>query len=774
MSIDITNSAICDFQSSDRLELLNDIDRFRQHGLDNLPQIVVCGDTSSGKSSVLEALSGIPFPTDSALCTRYATAISLRYAAHTDVTGYATITPKSTGSHNSRCLNFKQQITSLDSIPDLMRDAEEAMGIVGSRGISRDILHLNLYGSRLPNLTLVDIPGIIHFSPNKDDIASVKDLVKSHFEQRNSIILTVVSAENPIKNQEVLSLSRECDPTGTRSIGVITKADLLNRPDKIGLRTEIIELAENRYTGFSFKRPWHVVRCLNSEERAEGKDRKDLEKALLDTSPWNQLPLSQRGIRSLQLKLSDYLQEHISQVLPGLAQTLEQKKATTTSSLERLGPTRVTARDQMHYLSQLSSRYNELVKAALQGDYSDSFFRETASTNRLRSTTMALTDNFVNNMQNFGHTFEIEDGTQPSQGVSGPVPPRFSRAAVLRLVEQLMVSNRGPELPGLYNPGLVTELFKELSTRWSSLVEAYTAQILEATALFLRRLIHNISPADGRTADLILRHIFEDAIEELQGRLRSKLKELFEPYQGFFLFAPSRRLEASLRLTKEQLDDTGSPSLESKATELLRFSMAYYRLALENFVDNVVVLGVEACLLSKLEGMFEPQMVIRMSEEMLQLLGGESPEMLAERDNLQAQLQTLDKSLGACYGHIGRFGLRSESLGFAAARATSPAATEQGPVRPIATEREDSARDEAPNATPVKLETTTDQTKDRSQRDGSRRKRDKKPTTAQEPVSSFSSYGFGFGPPTGSVFGSSLKPKEETQLFSTPLVSSSA
>lgn len=79
------NTLLNSLESKGQVELLNDIDRLRSQGLSHfdvsLPQIIVCGDQSSGKSSVLEALSRVQFPTKDELCTRFATEVVLRKAA---------------------------------------------------------------------------------------------------------------------------------------------------------------------------------------------------------------------------------------------------------------------------------------------------------------------------------------------------------------------------------------------------------------------------------------------------------------------------------------------------------------------------------------------------------------------------------------------------------------------------------------------------------------------------------------------------------------------
>lgn len=75
------HQALNSFCSEDRLQLMDAIDMLRSQGINrfvSLPQIIVCGDQSAGKSSVLEAISGVTFPIDSNLCTRFPTELVLR------------------------------------------------------------------------------------------------------------------------------------------------------------------------------------------------------------------------------------------------------------------------------------------------------------------------------------------------------------------------------------------------------------------------------------------------------------------------------------------------------------------------------------------------------------------------------------------------------------------------------------------------------------------------------------------------------------------------
>lgn len=673
MAIDISNSDIALFQSQDRLELLNDIDKFRQHGLANLPQIVVCGDTSSGKSSVLEALSGIPFPTDSTLCTRFATEIALRYSSDETVTGEASISPGPHASerHKEDVKGFKQTVTSLDTVPQILRDAQQAMGVGDDRGISQDVLHLKLRGRPLPNLTLVDLPGLIQAARDSSDIKSTKELTKHYFEQKESLIMVIVSAENHYVNQGILTLAREFDPQGERSFGVITKPDILQRPDRIRSTPDILELAKNQRQGFTFNRPWQIMRCLTDDERQRGANRDQIEMDLFSRDPWDTFDRKRLGTKSLRLVLCEYLQEHILRSLPELIKSLEARIASVKSSLQELGPHRATQEERMQYLIRISRRYGQIVRAALNGDYSDTFFHESDTGKRLRAKTMALTDDFEQAMRTRGHLFEVGHFRSPHR--PSDEPEVLSMIDALTKVGKLMEGHRGPELSLLFNPRLIAELFKEQSQKWPDLALGYTAAICSAVQVFLRKIVKSICPSPGDTGELILRDIFQDAIHNSQTKLNLKIQELFAPHTTLFLFSTNKRIQSALKAVQSANEvwakpnmlpsgmvtlsytDFGIPHSEQDTRlKALQISRAYYNISLETFIDNVVVLGVESCLLSKLEEMFSPETVAQMTEDKLRLLGGETPDIIAERTNLMRRLEMLEAALKNCNRHASR------------------------------------------------------------------------------------------------------------------------
>ena len=202
-----TTSRLDSLQASEQLYLLDEIDKLRLQGISEfvfLPQLIVCGDQSSGKSSVLEAISGIPFPRKDNLCTRFATELIL-WKSRTSSTSVSIVPSRDRPEPEYQKLcGFSEKLESLDDLPTLIDRAKLAMGVsdTGS-AFSKDVLRVEVSGPAKPHLTIVDLPRLIH-SENKqqsaDDVKLVSQLVLSYMENPRTIILAVVSAMNDIAN----------------------------------------------------------------------------------------------------------------------------------------------------------------------------------------------------------------------------------------------------------------------------------------------------------------------------------------------------------------------------------------------------------------------------------------------------------------------------------------------------------------------------------------------------------------------------------------------
>ncbi|KAI9764203.1 MAG: hypothetical protein M1840_008593 [Geoglossum simile] len=258
-----TGSRIDSLQASEQLHLLDEIDKLRLQGISEfvfLPQLIVCGDQSSGKSSVLEAISGVSFPRKDNLCTRFATEVILR-KSRTSTTSVSIVPSRDRPELELQKLNsFTEKLNNLDDLPKLIDAAKIAMGMsdIGS-AFSKDVLRIKLSGPKKPHLTIVDLPGLIHSENKKqsaNDVKLVSELVLSYMENPRTIILAVVSAMSDIADQVVLNRAKEVDHEGLRTMGIITKPDTLHQGSDS--ETSFINLAKNE--DVEFRLGWHVLR----------------------------------------------------------------------------------------------------------------------------------------------------------------------------------------------------------------------------------------------------------------------------------------------------------------------------------------------------------------------------------------------------------------------------------------------------------------------------------------------------------------------------------
>lgn len=328
------------------IKLVNKLqDVFATVGVNNpidLPQIVVVGSQSSGKSSVLENIVGRDFlPRGSGIVTRRPLVLQLINRAATATNGVTEEIAGSTdkGANTDEWGEFLhipgQKFYDFNKIRDeISRETEAKVG--RNAGISPAPINLRIYSPNVLTLTLVDLPGLTRVpigDQPRDIERQIKDMILKYIVKSNAIILAVTAANIDLANSDGLKLAREVDPEGQRTIGVLTKVDLMDEGTDvvdilagriIPLRLGYVPVVNRGQRDIDNKKP--INQALESE-----KNFFDNHKAYRNKS-------SYCGTPYLARKLNLILMMHIKQTLPDIKGRISSSLQKYSAELDSLGP----------------------------------------------------------------------------------------------------------------------------------------------------------------------------------------------------------------------------------------------------------------------------------------------------------------------------------------------------------------------------------------------------------------------------------------------------
>ena len=551
-----TDSAL---QSSEHSQLLDVIDHLRALGIDRhvpLPQLVVCGDQSSGKSSVLEAVSGVRFPTKDTLCTRFATELILRRSVSPNVDIKIRPSHDRTDDEKAKMLAFEAPKGDIDQFPSLVEAAKERIGIdTNAKRFSEDVLRVELSGPHQPHLTLVDLPGLFHSGSKQQSSGEaklVKSLVQRYMKNERSIILAVVSAKNDYANQIVTDLARRFDPKGIRTMGVITKPDTLIPGSES--EASFLNLAKNE--DVTFRLGWHLLRNRDFNMRDHSTEERDQEeKDFFSKGVWTSLRADMLGISSLKPRLSNVLREQIISVLPNLIEDVEHGINDCKTRLNSLGDTRGTLEEQRQYLIQISQRFSALIKAAVDGVYGDEYFGDPMTpegeSKRLRAVIQDLLLRFAEDLRRNGRQHVIiNDSDEVANEEVGRV---IRHSNYLDHVRDLMRKTRGRELPGTFNPMIIGDLFFEQSKPWKALIEQYCLVTLDAVNISLEHTLDTV--ADNTTTEGLLKEVVYPTMSMRASLFHAKVAEVLEPHQCGHAITYNHYFTETVQKARKQHDE---------------------------------------------------------------------------------------------------------------------------------------------------------------------------------------------------------------------------
>lgn len=624
----VDDSVLQQLVSADQGELLNIIDKLRGFGISGelalpLPQIIVCGDQSSGKSSVLEAISGRPFPKGDSVCTTFATELALRRSASSGVS--VCIKPAATrsASEHERLANFAPPAT--ENFESTIKKAKEflrSQGRTGDDSYFEDVLHVEVMHPNLPPLTLVDLPGIIHV-PNKrqveKDVDVVHNLAMSYMENENSIILAVISAQNDLENQEILRMVKRVDPEGERTLGVITKPDtLLPGSWRESLFVRCAKNEEHR-----LDLGWHVVKNRSQEvqDSSNLSLRKKEEDDFFFRGIWKQsLKPWQLGINALRTRLSSLLEQRTRPVLPSILSSIKISLSECEDELAKLKEPRTTPAEQRKYLTEISQAFQNIIRQAVNGSYTDtSFFSPPTSVVDpvyLRAAISNLNDGFASIMRQQGHSREFidsdleesedEDLAENLDETPNPKtthfvidqPEKKSIQEYVYEIEELSNRTRGAEQPGLPNHRVIAHLFRNQSERWESIAAQHIDKVWQISQETFERIASHV--ASEETASMLRRHLIAQEMEKKHSQAMQTLKMLLRPYKRDIIITLDESfiaLVGNLRVGTHKARDSpsaGGTDPTSSVTEqqaegiqselhasrfLLDYMLAYYKVS---------------------------------------------------------------------------------------------------------------------------------------------------------------------------------------------------
>ncbi|KAI0637427.1 Dynamin central region-domain-containing protein [Trametes polyzona] len=312
----------------------------------DLPQICVLGSQSSGKSSVLENIVGRDFlPRGTGIVTRRPLVLQLinRKPSGPQPNGKANGAEDLKAGGDSQAnpdewgefLHLPgQKFYDFNKIrEEIVRDTEAKTG--KNAGISPLPINLRIYSPNVLTLTLVDLPGLTKVPVGdqpRDIEKQIKDMLLKYISRPACIILAVTAANTDLANSDGLKLAREVDPEGQRTIGVLTKVDLMDQG------TDVVDILAGRVIPLRLG----YVPVVNRGQRDIESNKPisaalEYERKFFESHPSYANKAQYCGTPFLARKLNVILMAHIRNTLPEIKARISQQLQKYNAELQTLG-----------------------------------------------------------------------------------------------------------------------------------------------------------------------------------------------------------------------------------------------------------------------------------------------------------------------------------------------------------------------------------------------------------------------------------------------------
>ena len=342
-------------------KLINLIDQLRDCGVNEyikLPRICSLGTQSSGKSSVLESIVGLDFlPRGDGVVTRRP--LELRLCHISSGEPWAVFEERK----GKKFTDFVKVRETIEALTD------EVCG--KDKNILDKPIVLNVYSQTCPDLTLVDLPGVTRV-PIEGQPKNIEEITKNmairYIEDPLTIILCVIAANSDIATSDGLKLAKEIDTTGSRTLGVLTKLDIMDAGTdaRKALMNEEIPLKLG-YVGVKNRSKQDLIDKIPMAEASRK------EREFFKSHPaYKNLPAGHLGTDVLINKLTKIYFRIIRENLPRIIKAINDRVKTAEEELAGLGqPMPTDDAGKMSLLWNMINEYCDIFRKVLQGKFNN-------------------------------------------------------------------------------------------------------------------------------------------------------------------------------------------------------------------------------------------------------------------------------------------------------------------------------------------------------------------------------------------------------------------
>lgn len=276
---------------------------------------------------------------------------------------------------------------------------------VDMESFSHNILKFELSGPEYEHFSVVDLPGLFRKptagQTTREDMNLVRQMVGKYLSNPRSIILAVVPANVDIATQEIIQMAEDADSHGQRTLGVLTKPDLVDK----GAEDKILELVSNIRGKGRFELGYTIV-CNRSQSdlNITFDERNMKEVAFFTLDPWSSIPKERAGIKALKHRLNNLLVDVTRRSFQGVMSDIRTRMESLQLELDIMGPVRETTQEQRSHLINIASKFREIATKAIDAYYSRDQCFEMDDIFRLATLVVKMNEDFSETIHKKGFT----------------------------------------------------------------------------------------------------------------------------------------------------------------------------------------------------------------------------------------------------------------------------------------------------------------------------------------------------------------------------------